>query len=893
MSLKAVLIVSIVFFLDSTNSFKVLIYSPTIGHSHNNFMGQIADSLLDAGHEVLVYVPVWDPDVQTNGTKRAPVLRVDVLDGPSLLKNLPHKSDPFNEEVKAVDDNSMQVFMETFSMICEGQVSNKAIMKTLREHHFDVAIAEFFDHCPFGIFKLLGIPANIVASAVSMSEVTGDLFGVPLPLSYVPSLFGSSTDEMSYQERAMNIMMSGIWRGIVNGLLDRENDIFRRYYGSDFPALDDLAKKTALAFINADEFFELPRPITHRIVYVGGIGIPEAKNLSNEVTKIVEASDKGVILLSFGSVANSTLLPMEKKLAILRTMANFPKYTFIWKYEQPENDIELFKNYPNVYPMKWLPQVDLLNHPKVKVFITHGGLNSVTEAITSGTPTVAIPLFADQEHNVAVAVKRGVSAFVSKRNLNTESLTAALQEVLQNEKHELNAKRLAQMIAKKPIKPKDLIVKWTEFVAEFQDLSNLDIAGQSFKILIFSPTIGHSHCNFLGKIADTLLDAGHEVLVYVPVLDPDVQTNGTKRAPVLRVDVLDDPSIMKKHPLKLDPFNENFDFLGEDSMKILIEVYFQTCTGQVSNKVLMNTLRDRHFDIAITELHDYCPFGIFKLLGIPASIVASALPMTETIGDLFGVPQPLSYVPDIFESSSDEMNYKERAMNIITSGKFRGLLNRMLDKENEIFRRYYGSDFPALDDLAKKTSLAFVNANEFFELPRPITHRIVYIGGIGVPKVKNLSSELTKVVEASDKGVILLSFGSFVSSTLLPLEKKLGILRMMANFPQYTFIWKYERPEDDVELFANYSNVYPMKWVPQVDLLNHPKVKAFITHGGMNSLMEAITSTTPTVAIPLFADQEHNVAVAVKRGVSTFVSKRNIDTESLTAALQEVLQNEK
>ncbi len=74
------------------------------------------------------------------------------------------------------------------------------------------------------------------------------------------------------------------------------------------------------------------------------------------------------------------------------------------------------------------------DHPKVKVFITHGGMNSMTEAISSGTPTVAVPLFGDQEHNVAVAVKRGVSVFVSKRNINTETLTGALQEILQNEK---------------------------------------------------------------------------------------------------------------------------------------------------------------------------------------------------------------------------------------------------------------------------------------------------------------------------------------------------------------------------------------------------------------------------------------------------------------------------
>lgn len=70
----------------------------------------------------------------------------------------------------------------------------------------------------------------------------------------------------------------------------------------------------------------------------------------------------------------------------------------------------------------------------MKAFVTHGGLNSLMEAVASGTPMVAIPLFGDQEHNVAVAVKRVVSAFVSKGNINTESLTAALREILQNEK---------------------------------------------------------------------------------------------------------------------------------------------------------------------------------------------------------------------------------------------------------------------------------------------------------------------------------------------------------------------------------------------------------------------------------------------------------------------------
>jgi hypothetical protein len=85
---------------------------------------------------------------------------------------------------------------------------------------------------------------------------------------------------MSYKERAMNVFMSTIWRHYQKQISKKENEIIRRYHGNDFPNLDDLAKKTAVAFVNADEFFELPRPVTHRIIYVGGIGVPQAKNLT-------------------------------------------------------------------------------------------------------------------------------------------------------------------------------------------------------------------------------------------------------------------------------------------------------------------------------------------------------------------------------------------------------------------------------------------------------------------------------------------------------------------------------------------------------------------------------------------------------------------------------------
>ncbi len=53
----------------------------------------------------------------------------------------------------------------------------------------------------------------------------------------------------------------------------------------------------------------------------------------------------------------------------------------------------------NVAVRPWLPQQDLLGHPAVKVFLTHGGIHSMYEAIYHGVPTVVVPLAADQADN--------------------------------------------------------------------------------------------------------------------------------------------------------------------------------------------------------------------------------------------------------------------------------------------------------------------------------------------------------------------------------------------------------------------------------------------------------------------------------------------------------------
>lgn len=76
-------------------------------------------------------------------------------------------------------------------------------------------------------------------------------------------------------------------------------------------------------------------------------------------------------------------LPVEKREALLNAFASF-KQTILWKWEN-----DTLPNQPtNVYIQKWMPQRDILCHPNVRVFLTHGGLLGSSEAAYCGVPVV-------------------------------------------------------------------------------------------------------------------------------------------------------------------------------------------------------------------------------------------------------------------------------------------------------------------------------------------------------------------------------------------------------------------------------------------------------------------------------------------------------------------------
>lgn len=71
----------------------------------------------------------------------------------------------------------------------------------------------------------------------------------------------------------------------------------------------------------------------------------------------------------------------------------------------------------------------------------------------------------------------------------------------------------------------------------------------------------------------------------------------------------------------------------------------------------------------------------------------------------------------------------------------------------------------------------------------------------------------------------------------------------------------------------------------------HPNVKAFVTHGGLLSTIEAIYHGVPLIGIPLFADQKANIVDAVHKGYAIRIDLEDITYKAFSKAVHEILGN--
>lgn len=289
----------------------------------------------------------------------------------------------------------------------------------------------------------------------------------PSPLSYIPFTATEFTDKMSFRQRVVNFLSYIIGMYTLSQITEPHyKPLVKKYFGSGVDYSTFFLDADVWLMRN-DFIFEFPRPTMPNIVYMGGFQCKPPKPLPADLEGFVQDSgDHGVIMMTLGTLVGT--LPQNIAEEIAAAFAQLPQRV-VWRYmgQRPAN----LGN--NTLIVNWLPQNDLLGHPKMRVFVTHGGTNGVQEAIYHGVPVVGLPLFFDQPDNLSRIQAKGGAVIVDIAMLDRHIFGDALMAALHNPSYRENMQMLSHLHRDQPMKPLDQAVFWIEYVIRHKGARHL------------------------------------------------------------------------------------------------------------------------------------------------------------------------------------------------------------------------------------------------------------------------------------------------------------------------------------------------------------------------------------------------------------------------------------
>ncbi|XP_035692724.1 UDP-glucuronosyltransferase 2C1-like [Branchiostoma floridae] len=272
---------------------------------------------------------------------------------------------------------------------------------------------------------------------------------------------------MTFLERFQNVCFYSLVQMARRWLAGSVFDGVAREYLGEGVTTQSVMSRTTLWLYQTDPVLDFPRPAMPNMVPVGGLNVREVAPLSEDLEAFIQSSGQhGVVIVSFGSIVKT--MESEQIEVFTAAFARL-RQKVVWRYtgEKPAGLGH------NTKLMAWLPQNDLLGHPKTRVFITHAGYNGVCEALHHGVPMVCLPQFGDHPGNAAQVVARGLGVKLDINRVTSDELYQAILYVLNTNSYRETAVRLSRLHRDQPQSPMERAVWWIEHVIKHGGLPHL------------------------------------------------------------------------------------------------------------------------------------------------------------------------------------------------------------------------------------------------------------------------------------------------------------------------------------------------------------------------------------------------------------------------------------
>ncbi|XP_017159435.1 UDP-glucuronosyltransferase 2C1-like isoform X2 [Poecilia reticulata] len=362
-------------------------------------------------------------------------------------------------------DKNLNIYSLVSSFV-PALLDNVELMRKLNETKFDLVLT---DPC-WGngaiLAKYMNLP--LVYNVRWLMPQEAHFAIAPSPLSYIPMTGSGYTDKMTFFRRVKNIifyLMTALQSKLASKLVYQP--LCEKYLGPDCD-FEQIQNDADIWLMRTDFVFDYPRPTMPNVVYMGGFNCKPPEPLPDHMEEFVQSSgEHGVIIMSISTFVDE--LPEDLADSIAAAFAKLPQKV-IWSFRGPKPST--LGN--NTLLTDWMPQKDLLGHPKIKLFVSQGGTNGVQEALCHGVPVVGFPLVYDQYDNLLRLQEKGAAKILTFRAVDKDDgFLKAMQEVLNEPSYRQNMQRLSRLHRDQPMRPIDTAVFWIEYVIRHKGAGHL------------------------------------------------------------------------------------------------------------------------------------------------------------------------------------------------------------------------------------------------------------------------------------------------------------------------------------------------------------------------------------------------------------------------------------